>query len=101
MEQLRKRQRDEALQAQEELLAGVAQSAVQGIADARVVVSASTQGEPEVSAECIEPYDRSMSPSLVDITKLRSEEREFDIVSEREETRVLVGYLHHGGPYFS
>jgi len=82
-------------------LAGVAQSVVRGIADARVVVSASTQGEPEVSAECIEPYDRSMSPPLIDITKLRSEEREFDITSEKEETRALVGYLQHGGLYFS
>ena len=101
LEQLRKRQRDEALQAQEELLAGVAQSAVRGIADARVVVSDSAQGEPEVSAEHIEPYDRSMSPPLIDITKLRPDEREFDIVTERDEARTLVGYLQHGGLYFS
>ncbi|KAH0839716.1 mid region of cactin-domain-containing protein [Lanmaoa asiatica] len=89
LEQLRKRQRDEALLAQEELLAGVARSAVQGMADARVV-SASTQGEPDVSAEHIEPYDRSMSPSLVDITKLRPDECELDIVTEKDETRALL-----------
>ncbi|KAG8218432.1 mid region of cactin-domain-containing protein [Butyriboletus roseoflavus] len=90
LEQLRKRQRDEALQAQEELLAGVAQSAVQGIADARVIMSAGAQGEPDVSAERIEPYDRSMSPSLIDITKLRPDEREFDIVTEKDEMRALL-----------
>lgn len=92
LEQLRKRQRDEALQAQEELLAGVAQSAARGIADARVIV-AGAQAEPEVSAEHVEPYDRSMSPSLIDITKLRPDEREFDIVTEKDEMRALVSYL--------
>lgn len=101
LEQLRKRQRDEALQAQEELLAGVAQSAVRGMADARVVVSANAQGEPEVSAERIEPYDRSMSPSLIDITRLRPDEREFDIVTERNEMRALVGQLQHDELFFS
>lgn len=81
------------MQAQEELLAGVAQSAVQGIADARVIVSASAQGEPDVSTERIQPYDRSMSPSLIDITKLRPDECEFTIVTEKDETRGLVRYL--------
>ncbi|KAF8559066.1 hypothetical protein OG21DRAFT_1480931 [Imleria badia] len=94
LEQLRKRQRDEALQAQEELLAGVAQSAVRGMADARVVVSASAQGEPEVAAERIEAYDRSMSPSFIDITKLRPDEREFDIVTEKDEMRALLEQRH-------
>ncbi|KAF8138241.1 mid region of cactin-domain-containing protein [Boletus edulis] len=90
LEQLRKRQRDEALQAQEELLAGVAQSAVRGTADTRVIVSATAQGEPEISGQYVEPYDRSMSPTLIDITKLRSDDREFDIVTERNETRTLL-----------
>lgn len=85
------------MQAQEELLAGVAHSAVQGVTDARVVVSTSAQGEPDVSAERIEPYDRSMSPSLIDITKLRPDERECDIVTERDEMRALVRYLQDGG----
>lgn len=97
LEQLRKHQRDEALQAQEELLAGVAQSAVQGIVDARTVVSVGAQGDPEVSSEHMEPYDRSMSPSLIDITKLRPDEREFDIVAAKDEMQVLVSYSYHGG----
>ncbi|KAF8845733.1 hypothetical protein BDN67DRAFT_1006997 [Paxillus ammoniavirescens] len=90
LEQLRKRQRDEALQAQEELLAGVAQSVVQGRMDARVVMSGGASGEPDVSPEDVEPYDRSMSPPLIDITKLRPEERDIDIVTERDELRALL-----------
>ncbi|KIJ70339.1 hypothetical protein HYDPIDRAFT_23454 [Hydnomerulius pinastri MD-312] len=90
LEQLRKRQRDEALQAQEELLAGVAQSVAQGAMDARVVVSSSASGEPDVSPEDMEPYHRSMSPPLIDITQLHAEEREIDIVTEKDELRALL-----------
>ncbi|KAF9221923.1 hypothetical protein BS17DRAFT_223956 [Gyrodon lividus] len=90
LEQLRKCQRDEALQAQEELLAGVAESVVQGRTDARVVVSGGASGEPDVSPEDVEPYDRSMSPLLVDITKLHPEERDVDIVTEKDELRALL-----------
>lgn len=71
-------------------MAGVAQSAVQGLTDARVVASGGASGEPEVSAEDMEPYDRSMSPSLINITKLRPEERDIDIVTEEDELRALV-----------
>lgn len=97
LEQLRKRQRDEALQAQEELLAGVSQSVVRGMVDTRVIVSTGAQGDSEVSTEHVEPYDRSMSPSLIDITKLSPDEREFDIVTERHEMQALVSYLRHSG----
>ncbi|KAF9247005.1 mid region of cactin-domain-containing protein [Melanogaster broomeanus] len=90
LEQLRKRQRDEALQAQEELLAGVAHLAVQGVTDARVIVSGGGSGEPDVSPEDVEPYDRSMSPLFIDITKLRPEERDIDIVTEKDELRALL-----------
>ena len=37
-----------------------------------------------------EPYDRSMSPALLDITKLPYEERQIDIVTEMEDLRALV-----------
>ncbi len=87
LEQLRKRQRDEALQAQEELLAGVAKSAARGERPNAV-------SEPEEqgigSVEEREPYDRSMSPALLDIRKLPFEERQIDIVTELEDLRALV-----------
>ena len=86
LEQLRKRQRDEALQAQEELLAGVARSAARG--ERPVVAEPDAQhAEP---AEDVEPYDRSMSPTLLDIRKLPYEERQIDIVTEVEVLRALV-----------
>lgn len=89
LEQLRKRQRDEALQAQEELLAGVARSASKkwSIEDAIETETA----EPEViPVEEMEEYDRAMSPPLLDITKLPPEERQIDIFTEAEDLRTLV-----------
>ncbi|KAF5393550.1 hypothetical protein D9757_000270 [Collybiopsis confluens] len=83
LEQLRKRQRDEALQAQEELLAGVAQTASTGA----VPVIESTSG---TELKLVEPYDRSMSPPLIDITKLTLEERQVDILTEEEDRRNLI-----------
>ncbi|TFY80751.1 hypothetical protein EWM64_g3261 [Hericium alpestre] len=85
LEQLRKKQRDEALQAQEELLEGVASDAVKGKAH---VIEPAAQQERTV-AEDIEPYNRAMSPALVDITKLPYEERQIDIVLEADDTRAL------------
>ncbi|KAL1946746.1 hypothetical protein VTO73DRAFT_14850 [Trametes versicolor] len=86
LEQLRKRQRDEALQAQEELLAGVARSAQRG--DARNVIPA--EGVEKEVAEGVEPYDRSMSPQLVDIRDLKHDEREMDILTTIEDLRYLM-----------
>lgn len=89
LEQLRKRQRDEALHAQEELLAGVARSAAQGLNDANYVAPTTT-AEADTQ-EDMEPYDRSMSPPLIDIRKLTEDEREIDIVTELDDLRALVG----------
>ncbi|KAH9899821.1 mid region of cactin-domain-containing protein [Cubamyces lactineus] len=86
LEQLRKRQRDEALQAQEELLAGVARSAQRG--EARHVMP--SEGAEQAAAEDVEPYDRSMSPPLVDIRNLKHEERQMDIVTTVEDLRYLM-----------
>ncbi|TFK55877.1 hypothetical protein OE88DRAFT_1641658 [Heliocybe sulcata] len=87
LEQLRKRQRDEALQAQEELLAGVANRALKTATEAPASSEAATR---EVApAEDVEPYDRSMSPPLVDITKLPFEDRQIDIVTEEEDLHAL------------
>lgn len=88
MEQLRKRQRDEALQAQEELLAGVAKSASRG--DRRAVPDIDPSQQETVAAEEMEPYDRAMSPALLDIRKLPYEERQIDIVTEMDDLRNLV-----------
>ncbi|KAI0796623.1 mid region of cactin-domain-containing protein [Abortiporus biennis] len=88
LEQLRKKQRDEALQAQEELLAGVANSAARG---ERVDVQEVQLGAPEANpAEDVEPYDRSMSPALLDIRKLPYDERQIDIVLEMDDLRALM-----------
>ncbi|KAF8165025.1 mid region of cactin-domain-containing protein [Crassisporium funariophilum] len=87
LEQLRKRQRDEALQAQEELLAGVARSAARRLA--MDVVVEDEVAEEVVAVEDIEAYDRSMSPPLLDITKLPPDGREIDILIEVEDRRTL------------
>ena len=88
LEQLRKRQRDEALQAQEELLEGVASIASKGKFPPPTVEPA---GSRQVVEEDVEPYERGMSPDLVDITKLPHEERQVDIVLESDDIDALVG----------
>lgn len=91
LEQLRKRQRDEALQAQEELLAGVAKSASRTSRDSGALIPQPDVTEQEViPEEEMESYDRSMSPRMLDITRLSLEERQIDILTEREDRRVLV-----------
>ncbi|KAI6117625.1 mid region of cactin-domain-containing protein [Pisolithus croceorrhizus] len=91
LEQLRKRQRDEALQAQEELLAGVARSAAQSVKGGRSVAAVVGTRELDVPPENVEPYDRSMSPPLVEALKLSAEEQEFEIVTERDQLQLLLG----------
>ncbi|KAF8631289.1 hypothetical protein AX15_002610 [Amanita polypyramis BW_CC] len=85
LEQLRKRQRDEALHAQEELLAGVAKSASRKTAD-NIISSAQVD---DGSAEEVEPYERAMSPELLDITKLNSEDRQIRVVNGEDDSRNL------------
>ena len=87
LEQLRKRQRDEALQAQEELLAGVARNASTRTAPD---VTPSEAVEEVVAPEDMEKYDRSMSPALIDITKLSAEERDIDIIMASDDLHNLV-----------
>ncbi|KAI9447758.1 mid region of cactin-domain-containing protein [Lactarius indigo] len=87
LEQLRKRQRDEALQAQEELLEGVASVASKGKFPPPTIEP--TGGQQAVE-EDVEPYERGMSPDLVDITKLPHEERQVDIVLESDDKDALM-----------
>jgi hypothetical protein len=86
LEQLRKRQRDEALHAQEELLAGVVRSISKNVG----VPFVSEAQEQLDSEEVVEPYDRSMSPQPIDITKLPYDERQMDIVTGPEDKKALV-----------
>lgn len=89
LEQLRKRQRDEAFQAQEELLAGVAKAASTRSNALDVIVNVEMSDEV---VEDIEAYDRAMSPGLLDITKLSSDDRQIDIILEGDDRRNLVGF---------
>jgi len=82
LEQLRKRQRDEALQAQQELLAGAAAA----LSLSKVAPAV----EQETVTEKVEPYHRSMSPEPIDITKLSYDERQIDIITAVEDRRNLV-----------
>ena len=75
------------MQAQEELLAGVAKSAARGERP-NAVTEAEVAAAKEI--EEVEPYDQSMSPPLLDIRKLPYEERQIDIVTELEDLRALV-----------
>jgi len=87
LEQLRKRQRDEALQAQEELLEGVASEASKGKFPPPTIEPDNGRRAVE---ENVEPYERGMSPDLVDITKLPHEERQVDIVLESDDKDALM-----------
>ncbi|KAF8076113.1 mid region of cactin-domain-containing protein [Lyophyllum atratum] len=89
LEQLRKRQRDEALQAQEELLAGVARSAAKKW-DNEAAPEIVAPEQEVIATEEMEEYDRAMSPVLLDITKLPPEERDIDIVTDVEALRALL-----------
>ncbi|KAF8915819.1 mid region of cactin-domain-containing protein [Mucidula mucida] len=88
LEQLRKRQRDEALQAQEELLAGVAE-----VASAKAWIPKDPDSAAqalESKDEDVEEWDPSMEPPLLDITKLPVEERQVDILTAKEDLRSLL-----------
>lgn len=86
LEQLRKKQRDEALQAQEELLAGVAKAASKPISEVHVEGMASD----DVAPGDVEPYDRSMSPAPINIARLSFEERQIPVISAEEDRRNLL-----------
>ena len=49
-----------------------------------------SEAEEVISTEDVEVYERSMSPTLLDITALLPEEREIDIITEKEDRRILV-----------
>jgi len=87
LEQLRKKQRDEALQAQEELLAGVPRGA-------KAPESAPEQNDAQMAApeDEVEPYDRSMSPVPVELTDLHPDDRLIEIIDELSDRAALVSF---------
>lgn len=94
LEQLRKRQRDEALQAQEELLAGVVQRAPGNWGgDMRVEAVIDSQEVEREAPESVEEYDRSMSPAPLDIRKLPYDERQIRSISASDDLMALVSLL--------
>lgn len=94
LEQLRKRQRDEAFHAQKELLAGVSDAVptktwggdmrIESVPEAGVV---SEEGEP------VEEYSRDMSPDLMDVNRLSYEDRQIAIINEADNWKELVCLL--------
>ena|ERR1700733_15431687 len=86
LEQLRKKQRDEALQAQEEL-AGVPRGA-------KAPESAPEQNDPQMAApeDEVEPYDRSMSPVPVELTDLHPDDRPIETIDELSDRAALVKF---------
>lgn len=68
----------------------MAKSAARG---ERPALNTDTEGANAKPTEEVEPYDRSMSPPLLDIRKLPYEERQVDIVTELEDLRALVRSL--------
>jgi hypothetical protein len=103
LEQLRKRQRDEALQAQAELLAGVGRLAGNKNwgGDMRAEAMEPIAEAPDEIAVEVEQehYERGMSPPLIDITRLSYEERQVDIVDELADRRALVRHMLHPFPH--
>jgi len=75
------------LQAQEELLAGVATAASKRSTGPIVPTDVK---DVEERAEEAELYRRSMSPEPIDISRLRGEERDADIISAAEDRRIIV-----------
>nr|GAT53896.1 NY-REN-24 antigen [Mycena chlorophos] len=86
LEQLRRRQRDEALQAQEELMAGVAKSASRR-PEATVQLVVESQQVEEVASEEMVEYHRDMSPPPLDLAKLSPD---VDILTAKEHLRALI-----------
>ena len=90
LEQLRKRQRDEALQAQVELLGNAAmESTKQWPAEVRPLPS--QQGEEDaMDVDESEPYTRDMSPPLFEPGRLSYDDRQLQTVDPLEELKALV-----------
>lgn len=95
LEQLRQRQREQALKVQEELGGKIADTGEQDDAAlARQAAEAAAEemdlGDEVDIEEDVELYEREMSPEFVDGNKLPYEDRTLPIVDEEEDLRALV-----------
>ena len=98
LEQLRQRQREQALKVQEELGGKLAGGATEDLDDAAAARQAAEMAAEEMdlgddvdaSDEVAEPYDREMSPELIEGNKLSYEDRTLPIVDEEESLRAMV-----------
>lgn len=86
-------QRDEALLAQEELLAGVKKTVSKSWGGDIRAEAVEVVSEVLPEKEVAEVYERSMSPELIDIRRLPYDDRQIRIVSEKEDLEALVGFL--------
>lgn len=90
LEQLRKRQRDEALQARVELLGqGKADHRKQWPAEVKPF-SSIQQSEEAMEVDEPEPYTRDMSPPLFDPARLSYEDRQLQIIKPIDDLRQLL-----------
>lgn len=90
LEQLRKRQRDEALFAQRELLAAGWRRNWGG--DIRAEAGVTDADLSKGHAEVYEEYSREMSPPLISISTLNYEDRQIDIIHEEQDREALVAF---------
>jgi hypothetical protein len=62
-------------------------------------VVSSAQVDLEGAAEEVEPYDREMSPELLDIAKLNSDDRQIRVISVEDDRRDLVCFVCYDQHY--
>lgn len=93
LEQLRKKQRNEALQAQAELLGGKhPERGKQWPVEVKPLPSQQEEDEA-MEVDETEPYSRDMSPPLFDSTRLSYEDRQLAIVKPADDRRTLVSII--------
>lgn len=88
LEQLRQKQRTQALRVQEELGGTITNMAIAAATEVTEEEAAAAEEEEE-----IEEYSRDMSPELLDPASLPQEDRNLPIVDEEDELRALVSLL--------
>lgn len=97
LEQLRQRQREQALKVQEELGGTLAEAteAVAGRAIRQDAIDEALAADKEAEVvEEVEEYSREMSPEVVAHKSLSSDDRGLPIVNEEDDMRALVSDCH-------
>ncbi|EUC66331.1 cactin, partial [Rhizoctonia solani AG-3 Rhs1AP] len=89
LEQLRKRQRDEAFQAQSELLAAATTRNKTFGGDIHADAAKDVEEPAVKEQDDTEPYERGMSPELIDLGKLPYDERQVEILDIVEDMAQL------------